>query len=97
MYQRHSFKKEGSEESFEKLITIFKESIKFDKFDKNDTEFDLHIEYAPNHACIWNKIHNIGKPCKIIEKNSELAFVVFEDNCQLTLDKFYRLEDLSIM
>lgn len=87
---------ENPEKEFQKLIQIFKEFIKLNfELDKDNKTYDLSKKYQPNHACIWNKIKDIGRTCFIVQKSNELALIVFEDDYEITQDKFYRLEDLT--
>ena len=101
MYQQNKrfklFYLENPEKEFEKLIKIFKEESKLNiELNKSEIEFDLSKMYCPNHACIWNKIKNIDRKGYIVQKNNELALLVFPNDMKITLDKFYRLEDLTL-
>ena len=58
-------------------------------------EYDMKKLYSPTHACIWNKPKNIGKESIIVQKNDKVALLIFKDDFEITLDKFYRLEDIS--
>ena len=79
----------------DKLYTIFKETICKLDLKEDNSEWDMNSFYSPNHACIWNKISNIGKKCRIHSKNSFIAVVEFE-NVETTLPGcIYRLEDLE--
>lgn len=104
MYQQNtkvdlSFLGDNPEEQFEKLISIFKESLNVDKIklEQDNTEWDLSKRYLINWACIWNKIKNINRDCRIVQKNSELALIMFIDDTTITSDKIYRLEDLTLI
>jgi hypothetical protein len=101
MYQKHKALQVtediNHENDFNNLSNIFFESInlKPEAIEKNITEWDLTKSYKPNHACIWNKIDNIGKECIIIQKNDSIALVAFDMVLDITLSNIYRLEDLS--
>ena len=102
MYQSIN-KEKFTELEFEKLTKDFEENITNFKLDSLDIEFNINSKYIPNHACIWNNIHNINNPCQIIVKNNKLALVKFDnlikkDDPELALLRhLYRLEDLSIL
>lgn len=81
------------EEEFNKLLEVC--NIPLNIIDNNKKEYDLEKEYRVNWACIWNKPANVGKSCRIVQKNSKVAFVVFEDDSKVSSDKIYRLEDLD--
>lgn len=89
------------EEIFKEIIESFECSIGFDPtFGKeDDSEWDLKSEYRPNWACAWNKLNNLGTPCKILQKDSRFAVVTFKDDQPKEDDLLrfiYRLEDLII-
>lgn len=98
MYQGHRNPPEKFiKEYFDKVLKHIGIDEKSLSTDKN--EWDLKTEYIPNHACIWNKIDNIGKRCKIIFKDDKLALVQFKhytdnENMKNMLSSTYRLEDL---
>lgn len=100
MFQKHAVS-DNNEESFNEIKRIFiKEILKGDNIlSSNDSEWDLNKFYKPNHACIWNNIKAIGKKCIILEKDSQIVIIEFEDN-RLNKDLLkviYRLEDLSVI
>lgn len=86
------------EEQFGKLLDIFREctDVRDELVEPDNTEYDLSKAYTINWACIWNKPSNIGRKCIIVQKNDRWALVIFQDDTELTQDKIYRLEDLSI-
>ena len=92
MYQSSSIN--YTEKDFKKLVSVFEES--YIKLESNSIELDLSKTYKPNYACLWNKVDNIGKNCKIIQKNDKMCLVVFEDNNKDILSNLYRIEDLTI-
>ena len=61
--------------------------------DKDNTEWDLHKIYEPNHATIWNNIANIGRQCIVLQKNDKLAVVQFIEatEAEPLLPRVYRL------
>lgn len=83
---------------FSKLITLFKDNIGFkypELLERDEKEYDLSKNYIINWACIWNKVSNVGRQCIIVQKDDQIALVVFPDDMEITQDKFYRLEDLT--
>jgi hypothetical protein len=88
---------ENPEKEFDNLYKLFLKSADLDEkiLNSNKTNFDLNKKYIINHACIWNKTENFNKECVIVQKNDKIALIVFENDFELTLDKFYRLEDLT--
>ncbi len=95
MYQSNTT--EHSEEDFNSLVKSFEASVTKFPLDVISIEFNMDKTFEPNWACIWNKVDNIGKPCKIIQKNSKLALVMFLDNIlnKTLLQNLYRIEDLN--
>jgi len=98
MYQTNTT--QYTEVDFNQLMKIFGEEIVPQGTMSEDNEmWDMTSIYSPNHAAIWNRPQNIGKTCKILQKNNTMALVVFsdsEDKDYETLECLYRLEDLSI-
>lgn len=45
-----------------------------------------------NHACIWNKISNVGKKCMILARSTTFSLVHMLDTDDISL---YRNEDLT--
>ena len=91
----------SNKDNFKGLVNTFEETITRFKLDSIKKEFDLELLYTPNHACIWNKIDNIGKKCKILEKNDKLILVGFigtsiKDITENILEHLYRIEDISL-
>lgn len=89
-----------TEEDFAELMELFKADNIGDVLTEDDQEYDLESIYAPNHACIWNKPSAIGKRCKILQKDSQVARVLFlevpKDLTRLE-HTLYRLEDLELL
>lgn len=85
------------EKEFNKVIDIALQSIgmKAEDFNSDPKEYDLTSAYMTNWACAWNKLVNVSRRCHIIQKNDKLALVVFKDDNSVSLDKIYRLEDLT--
>jgi hypothetical protein len=85
------------EEDFRDLVDKWKECVKLPEgiLDKDNSKWDLNRYYIPVHACIWNKPANIGKKCIIVQKDNEVASVLFKDDAKMSQDKFYRLRDLE--
>ena len=97
MYQQSTNK--FTEKDFNTLVKAFKESICNLSMIEDNSEWDLSKKYLINWACIWNKPNNVGKVCKILQKNNQLSLVVIKDkslNIDNILEHLYRLEDLSI-
>ena len=96
MYQSNT--KEYTEEDFKTLTEIFEETVTHFALDEVNIEFDMSKDYVPTHACSWNKVDNINKPCKIIQKNSKLALVEFyhykPTKDEDFLQHLYRIGDL---
>lgn len=86
-----------TEQDFEEVADYFYDKIcKKDLLNENTTTFNLRRTYVVNHACIWNKIDDIGKTIRIAAKNDYIAHVVFDGGTlEMTPNSFYRLEDLT--
>lgn len=95
MYQQTKRAQERvSEDEFKKLETIVYETLVSEDLLKSDTsEWDMDADYVIEWACIWNKPNNIGKKCKIYQKNDKFALVTINGKGELP-DCIYRLEDL---
>lgn len=94
-------KPEGRDFIFNNLIsTLFaKTGLKNKDSLEHTEEYDLSKTYIPNHACIWNRTQNIGRPCAILVKDTRFALIGFigedlENSC--CTPNIYRLEDLSL-
>lgn len=85
-------------EDFIEVASIFYETIcKSELLNTCYESFDMDVVYIINHACVWNKINNIGKRCVILGKDSKIAHVQLEDEpVMFTANYFYRLEDLKL-
>ncbi len=95
MYQTNTT---NTEIDFNSLIKVFKSTISALPVEADDSEWNMKAVYTPNHACIWNKIPNIGRECGILEKNSEFAVVSFLNVKHTDLPaNIYRLEDLTFI
>ena len=100
MYQ--SAKIPHSENDFNQMMDIFKKTVApIDELitAKDDSEWNMDIEYFPNHAAIWNDRDNINRPCHILQKDDSVALVMFTDESGIStrdlVARVYRLEDLS--
>jgi hypothetical protein len=103
MYQSNTTKL--TEEDFTDLTNKFEQTV-FNGLKSIPGKFNMNSIYIINHACIWNKVDNVGKKCKIIQKNDKLALVKFNnlDNNKVSFinlddltSSIYRLEDLTIL
>lgn len=96
MYQSNT--NELNEIDLLELTKLVEKTIGFE-FDSIFTKFDMNSTYYPNHACIWNKIDNVGKLCTIIQKNDKIALVKFIGKYSMNGENFlshiYRIEDLT--
>ena len=53
---------------------------------------NIGLTVIPNHACIFNKVEDIGKEMEVICSNDEFAITILSDNSI----RFYRCEDLDV-
>ena len=63
--------------------------------DVADTINKLSFEFTvrPNHACIYNKVENVGKEATLIATNHKYAVVAFD--ATLNSVEIYRCQDLT--
>ena len=98
MYQ--TINRKFKEECLTHLTTLLEENIARFKLEVNSSKLDLTKKYTPNWACLWNNPNNIGKSCKILQRNEKVAIVVFEGENSISKEKLlehiYRIEDLSL-
>ena len=97
MYQSNN--NDLTEEDFNELVDNFEKLVLKFTLDELSIKFDMNSNYKPTWACIWNKPKNIGRSCRIFQKNSKLALVIFNDEEKILkediINHLYRIEDLT--
>ena len=80
MYQQQSSIQQ-TEENFNKLIENFNENI-YDTTQEpiDDKEYDMNKTYNFNHMSLWNNMGTRDLDFMIIQKNSQVALVAFDQN-----------------
>lgn len=64
---------------------------------KDQTPWNMNDIYRTKGSCSWNSPDLVGKECMIVDKNDEIAIVVFVGIAGVReAHTIYRLEDLEV-